>query len=308
MRGSEFIAAVRGGGDAAALALQAARTGSVVLEWVPLVLAHPDVPGKSLTIRVSRDALRIGTPGDSVRLSTSHGVARALALALNAYLPTAKISDEIFRQAAHRLNPVPLQGSDQQRKSLEWMLKHHDGVEAQAAGKSGLLAPVGKELVLTRLLWNDPTKGAIYGWHGAGSYEAKTLPIRVIQPLSVIHGVDYGDYSQVLRLVARFGQLCDSSGCRTVDLADVLRDPVLHKLVSHEGPLPAARPPDVAMPSWTLPSVPTTSSGGKKPPAAPRPGVVTVAGEKPWLGGVVIAGAVAVGAVATGWYLQRHAA
>jgi hypothetical protein len=74
-------------------------------------------------------------------------------------------------------------------------------------------------------LREKPDRVAIYGWH-------KTDGI-AIQPLSIVHGAKYVDYSHGVRLLSRI-VIVDG---RRVDAADLFKDATRHELVSDEGPI-----------------------------------------------------------------------
>jgi len=85
--------------------------------------------------------------------------------------------------------------------------------------------------VISNALIARPGRVAIYGWQQPGG--------KNIQPLSTVHENTYADYSHGVRLV-------DST--MVVDgverpIAEVLRDPVLCKLVSGEGVIRDPRVP-----------------------------------------------------------------
>jgi hypothetical protein len=83
--------------------------------------------------------------------------------------------------------------------------------------------------VLTNLLRSKPGRIAIYGWH-----RQKGDPI---QPLSIVHGAWYADYSHGIRLVS--DQVWING--EFLSIFDVLSDPVLAPLLTYEGIIPDPR-------------------------------------------------------------------
>jgi hypothetical protein len=118
-------------------------------------------------------------------------------------------------------------------------LRHHARLEAELAGRTGLVA-AGKDWVLCRRLAPAPGRAVNYRWPLARRGRPGVTPgVRVVQPLGLAHDVDdveHVDYSQFCRLVRRH---CELDGSE-VDFGDVLADPALASLPSHEGPLARA--------------------------------------------------------------------
>jgi hypothetical protein len=83
-----------------------------------------------------------------------------------------------------------------------------------------------KDLVVTNLLATNAGRIAIYGWHRAVG--------KPIQPLSTVHGAFYADYSHGIRLISDI-VLIDGN---RQSIYDVLKDPLLAKVLSYEGPIP----------------------------------------------------------------------
>src|SRR3990170_2841479 len=178
MRGSDFLASLseKFTPQREQAILDAVRRGNYVLNWVPIVI---DRPPYRATVWVSNDALRIGEPSDSVRVSVTAQTEQMIADELNATLPTALLSDEIYRQADLKLKPVTL-GSTVPMSTTSRMKYHHDLVEDQLADwynvplskpwEEILIAPVGKDWVNSRRLIGKPRVGGDYaainyGWH-----------------------------------------------------------------------------------------------------------------------------------------------
>jgi hypothetical protein len=231
MRGSELVAALpeAPGPPRETAILDAVRAGDFVLDWSPIEIRSER---HALTIWVSSDVLRLGDRSDSVRVAVTCRTHRAIAAELDALLPTPYISDLVWLYAAVRLG-VYVQPPRRAMASKNAFLRHHDQLERELAGRTGLVT-AGKDWVICRRLAAAPGRAANYGWHlPRGGRPGVTPGVRVVQPLGLAHDLDHVDYSQFCRLVRR---RCDLDGVET-DLACVLAAPAVASMVSHEGAL-----------------------------------------------------------------------
>lgn len=184
------------------------------------------------TAWVTPDYLAVGSDLDFVRVPVDLYSAETIAKAFGMALPTRKIVDAVYAQSALRLRPQPMKPGPQMT-STDYFVAHNERIEQQRAGRflGALIAGQKKDLVLTnRLFRQSSPRVAIYGWHrGIGD---------PIQPLSLVHGARYADYSHGLRLVA--GVVVVNGVARPI--FDVLQDPALAPLLTFEGTLrvPAA--------------------------------------------------------------------
>jgi hypothetical protein len=141
-------------------------------------------------------------------------------------LPTRKMVDAIYQQSAVHLTPQPLPPGAQMRSS-DYFWHHNELVRAQ---REAARAPLGaltagqkKDLVLTNRLWRNPERVAIYGWHRGNG--------RPIQPLSMVHGARYADYSHGVRLVSNVAYV----NGRPRPIFELLQDPQWASVLSDEG-------------------------------------------------------------------------
>lgn len=182
-----------------------------------------------LTLCVLSDYLSLGSDGDFLLVPMGLDTALAVATRFGFVLPTRRIVDLIYGQAAVRLAPQPLPAGDRMR-STAYYLQHNTMVRTQRerlGGKPGALtAGHKKDLVLSSRLWHTPGRVAIYGWH-----RGIDAPI---QPLSTVHGARYADYSHGVRLVGRVAYVDGAPW----SIADLLADARFAPLLSDEGPLP----------------------------------------------------------------------
>jgi hypothetical protein len=237
--------------------------------WRPIYVSHGPYQA---TVYVSGDGLGIGDGEGSVRINASHGLAQQIADELGAVLPTAKLSDEIWSQAQIRLAPITQPWSQDGTMARTYrMIQQSNAVDNAIinAGGSGseLIADVGKDWINTARSWaaGGSSKAVNYGWHGPdfSSQAATSAGQRVIQGIGMAHGMGHVDYSQVVRLIRRDVNVCggDLGGCVMLDIDQVITDPALAGLISHEGVLPAMHHP--------LTSDIQPCSGDECPPPAP---------------------------------------
>lgn len=152
-------------------------------------------PGASARVWVMPDYLAIGSDDDFVRFPANFETATTVARAFGFVLPTAAIVDAIYRQAELRLSPQPMTPGAAMT-STAYFEAHDRKIRAQMSDlpPGGLTAGHKKDYVLTNRLSRAPSQEAIYGWHRAVD--------QPIQPLSLVHGARYADYSHGVRLVS----------------------------------------------------------------------------------------------------------
>ena len=195
------------------------------------LVAPPGHDGPHLaTIFVTPDYLAVGNRQDFLRVPLDLPQAARIARALDMALPTPRMVDAIYTSAQTVLAPAPLPPTHLMR-SMPYVLHHQALVEQARAGRSVLPLMAGhkKDLVLTNRLRNQPDRVAIYGWHRTDGDP--------IQPLSLVHGKGYADYSHGVRLISRLA-LVDGV---PLDLFDALADPRIAPLFTREGRLPGAQ-------------------------------------------------------------------
>jgi hypothetical protein len=200
--------------------------------------------GRTIQLYVTTDALRVGSEVDSVRINACARTAQQIADLLGCVLPTTRICDLVWEQAAVRVTPC-IGGAGRDMSDTSRMVAHHACVEGKVAGRTGLAETVGKNWVVSNVLLKHVGRAANYGWYderapyrsapgGRGGY-------RLWQPLGVAHDLAHVDYSQIVRLVHRS---CVVDG-ELRDLVEVMRDPTLAPLVSDEGVMRLSRVPGV---------------------------------------------------------------
>ncbi|HSK11854.1 MAG TPA: hypothetical protein VK907_01510 [Phnomibacter sp.] len=170
---------------------------------------------------VSPDYVSIGTDNDWARLPLTPMAAQRLADSLHCFLPTRKMVDDIYQQATVKLEPMPMYAF---RDSTPTMYHHHLIIEGQRRGRTGLIAGIKKDVVLSNKVLRDerPDRVAIYGWH--------KLDGKPIQPLYTGHVNWYVDYSHGIRLI----QQTIYVNKRPMHYTEVLKHPVYHRLLCDE--------------------------------------------------------------------------
>ena len=251
MKSSEWLQNVpeQPGPDRDKIFLQAIYDGNVVVDWSTITIQYKDYKAE---LRVSSDALKIGEPGDSIRICVSATLQQQIADWFECILPTPKISDIIWQESAIRLMPHP-QIPDAKMGYTSRMVKHSNAIDTELIAKKfvqgDLVSTVGKDWVLVKKLLVQNSLAANYGWHFSGSNfqgikGESTVSIpggRLIQGVGTAHNILHEDYSQICRLVFR---RCTING-EQHELSDILSNPELAPLISHEGPLGFCRLPGV---------------------------------------------------------------
>jgi hypothetical protein len=192
-------------------------------------LKKVELPGGA-SVWVMPDYLAIGSDEDFVRFPASFETATAVARRFGFVLPTTAIVDAIYDQAALRLAPQTMTPGPAMT-STAYFETHDEKIRAQMLGRTPgeLVAGHKKDYVVTNRLAAALTQEAIYGWHrGVGS---------PIQPLSLVHGTRYADYSHGVRLVAETVYV----GGEARSFYDLLEARQQASLLSREGSIPAAR-------------------------------------------------------------------
>ncbi len=236
--GSAFVASLTdtAGGARDAAVVREALAGNVpdfLRRLVPVTFTGTLADGRQaqITICVTPDYLAIGSNRDYVRVPLGLRGAGQVAEAFNMMLPTTRMVDAIYAQAAVHLAPQPMPAGGQM-VSTGYFLRHNATVQRQLAAAGAplgaLVAGQKKDLVLTNRLASNPGKVAIYGWHRTNG--------RPIQPLTTVHGAAYADYSHGIRLVSRTAYL----NGRPVDLQELLMDGRYARLINKDGAIGGA--------------------------------------------------------------------
>lgn len=235
----------------------------------PLAEIEVSANGHTGRFTVLADGLMLG----GVRINVSAYLQQQIADALGAMLLTPRLADLVWQARSVDLPPMPRQITS----STAAMIEQSDKISAAIPpGSQGIKNTIGKHWCLVKSIFSDSAmaahKAANYGWHFQGSNfqgikgePTVSLPgVRVIQGVGTVHDYSHTDYSQICQLVMR---ACIIDGQES-DLANVLQDPELAPLVSHEGPLPG----------WRQPGVPSALTDGYGGPEGVWTGYTTPGG------------------------------
>jgi hypothetical protein len=254
---------------------------------------------QQLSYSVAPDYMAIGENDDFLYVPEWPGSAQKNADAFFAILPSRRIVDQIFAQAAVRLPmvipPIARPVSPKMETTEAWV-QVNDLIRAQLRAVPGyrlgaLTAGEKKDVVVGPGL--DGSRVAIYGGYGGTTGNTG----KFWQPYSTIHPSNYSDYSHGIRLVWRNATLNGTP----IDLVDLFQHPTLHVLVSDQGPFRPLFPNAGAGASASLNAASTASKAPLGSPAAASLSP-SLLGELSWT-------KVAVGAAALGagvWVLKRY--
>lgn len=163
-------------------------------KFVPVKVSITDSSGSTIDAEyyVLPDYLSVGSNDDFARIPLTPMTAQKLADTFHCFLPTRKMVNDIYKQATVKLEPMPL---FIHRDSALIFLHSHLIIEGQRKGRSGLIAGIKKDVVISGKISRDPkpNRVAIYGWHKPDG--------NAIQPLYTGHVDWYVDYSHGIRLV-----------------------------------------------------------------------------------------------------------
>lgn len=212
------------------------------LKPVMTTFTGPDGKPHTATYYVMPDYISIGSNEDSIRIPMSATTAQKIADKLGMTLPTAKMVDDIYANAQTRLVASPRDDwkyGDGRMMSTASYQAHDRTIDEQLGGRrpDGIVAGHKKDVVISSGLETNPGKLAFYGW-----YDASGRPIQgKAGRASFAHEPSYADYSHGVRLVS--GTITIDG--RTMSMAEAMRDPVLSRAISNEGPIRNPRIPGV---------------------------------------------------------------
>jgi hypothetical protein len=184
-----------------------------------------------VTIYVLPDYLCVGSDDDYVLVPLNPMTAQRICDRFKATLPTRKMVDGIWREAALQLEPKPWGPPyDASMMSTDRFSQHSQRVVDQfkkEGGQLGTLVGGHKKDVVLSLAVQAPQelKVAIYGWH-----KKDGVPIQGPGIQATAHEITYRDYAHGIRLVSL---LCKVDG-KDMTVTDVLKDPSLVPLLSDE--------------------------------------------------------------------------
>ncbi len=216
---------------------------------------------------VARDALRLGEPGDLVRVNVTARTAQRLADMLGGTLPTTFLIDEVIRQFGAKVPPC-IQPPDRSSRVAKGLSPAMDDIDAMRYHSAAIDAAIskladppyivmnaGKHWVLTNRLQGSTNKSANYGWFTKGAPYVSASGVKLWQPLGTAHNDRHVDYSQTLQLVRGVVEIDGVA----MSFARAAAHSELWWVLSDEGPLKVTRMPSVP-PSEPIPT--PSSAGG----------------------------------------------
>lgn len=181
---------------------------------------------QSVTYYVIPDYIAIGSDADYFLCPMSPMVAKRIGDSIGCTIPTRKMVNDIYAQAAVKLTPQPIAASGTM-STVQAFEQHNGMVKSQRSTFTNSLGTLTggdkKDVVVSNQIYTTVNRVVIYGWHTAiGS---------PIQPLSNVHGDTYMDYSHGIRLVQN--AVIYNGLPNTVQ--NILQSSTLNTLLSDEG-------------------------------------------------------------------------
>ena len=188
----------------------------------------------SATYYVIPDYTALGTDGDYLLEPMTPILAQRLCDRLGYTLPTRKMVNQIWTNAAVKLAPQPIPPSGEMI-TVPVFADHNSMIWTQRSAYTNsfplgaLVAGDKKDVVISTMIYSNlhsgvPKPVVIYGWHYQDG--------NPIQPLYNGHEETYADYSHGVRLV-QSTMILDGT---PTTVSNVLRNPSLAALLSDEGP------------------------------------------------------------------------
>jgi len=219
---------------------------------------------------VGADALMLRHPTGAFRLSVSGMGAQMLCDGLHLQMPTPLMIDRIWENAIVRVKPKTYTPDSSGRvhvqdrsgrditvsmSGLAAMIAHSDRVNEFAGDPTRLMCNVGKWWVICKALsgqahsanHGDSYRCANYGWFDAGAPGLSVTGKHIWQSIGTRHNQHHRDYSQTFVPIGS-RMLVDGV---VMPVSDVLVNPELAGLISHEGALPFARHPNLPVSQLT---------------------------------------------------------
>ena len=191
----------------------------------------------SINYYVLPDYFCIGSDEDFFYIPMTPILAQKVADLTKCSLLTRKMVNKVYKNATIKLEPKPIPPT-KAMTTVPVFIAHNQIIKTQlkdfdAQNKnSELTAGHKKDIIISNKIYGEKSaRVVIYGWH--------KLDGKPIQPVYNKHTNTWADYSHGVRLISNIGYL---NGKR-IKLTDLLKDPVLHELLSDEGVIPIAKYP-----------------------------------------------------------------
>ena len=185
---------------------------------------------RSISYYVLPDYVAIGSDEDYFLCPMTPVLGQKIADALDCFLPTKKMVDQIWEASKVKMEPQPIPPSDKMT-TVPVFKQHNDMVVAQRQSSiirdtlGSLVSGNKKDVIISNLIYSAPAPRSviIYGWHDSSG--------KNIQPIYAGHSEDYVDYSHGIRLIHNKVYV---DGVEIL-VSDVLKSNELHSLLSDEG-------------------------------------------------------------------------
>lgn len=240
MKGSDFLKTLPKTMLEAQAAIEKAIFDGLAMpfDWTPITSEYG---GHKAVLFVMSDCMRIGEPGNFLRVPVTAKTAQHVADHSGAYLLTTRIADLIYQQADVKAEPCLF---GEPRATSARILDYTKCTSQHVGSGVGIVEVVGKHWVLTNKLLTSNGKVANYGFYSKSAPYVSASGMRMWQTLGLAHNSGHVDYSQTLRLVHSIVQVDGVA----MSFEQVASDPALARLVSDEGILRTLRIPGVTRP------------------------------------------------------------
>lgn len=243
-----------------------------------------EVPvGPHASVFVLKDALRVGIPGNAVRVNVTARTAQTIADQTGLLLCSTRILDAAFEVAKAdgfliepRIQPPErttriAKGFSPSMSDAQAMLTHSRAIDALVMKKARIVFNTGKDWVVsTYLAKKAKNTAANYGWFSAGAPYRSASGYKMWQTLGFAHNIEHVDYSQTLRLLHPM-MLLDGKQVSVETVASSAQ----WQLVSSDGPLKDWRLPWIPRPGTPAAPVPFPEEADTKPDASVPPPLVS---------------------------------
>jgi hypothetical protein len=196
------------------------------------VAIHSSAESSSITYFVLPDYFAIGSNNDFFYVPMTPILAQRVANMLGCSLPTKKMVDSIYANAAIKLAPKPIPPT-KAMTTVPIFIVHNDTLKKQLIpyfekhSKGALTAGHKKDVVLSNKIYTEKTaKVVIYGWH--------QLNGKPIQPLYNKHTNLWTDYSHGVRFVLQKAIVHKGNRKNKMMISNVLNSDLSY-LLSDEG-------------------------------------------------------------------------
>ncbi len=222
-----------------AMILDAVQNGIVYCNWLPVVSR---VGNDCAIFQVCDDAMHADLEnGRRFRPPVSATLAQKCADIIGGSLITSKVSDLAYQQADVVLPAVTL-GSTIDMTTTSRSKTYNEKVDEKRQGRGGLVRDCGKAWILSNWLGRAKNQAINYGFYDPRAPYKNSKGIRMHQSHGSKHdSIQHSDYSQTLIVMAAY---CSLNG-EHIGVAELLKHPTLHKLISDEGIIKYSRQPGV---------------------------------------------------------------